>query len=94
MVEEFGEENASEVVLVGEFGEEGGGGATAGELGVYGVGEVKYEGQGVDDHEDPLAHLGPPGEPFLGVDGEKHEDDPQRVGVEDGRGVEAEASDE
>ena len=91
VVGEFGEEDAAEVAFVAELGEEGGGGAATGELGIDGVDEVEAEAEGVHHYEDPAAHGVPPGA-LLEVQGEEHEDYPEAVGVEDGRGVEAEAA--
>ena len=88
MAGELGEHDAAQVVLVAKFGEERGRGATAAILRVDGVREVHRNSQSVDCHIDPLAHRLPPG-PLFEVERQQHEHNPERVGVEDGRRVEA-----
>lgn len=91
MVYEFGEEDTAEVAFIGELGEESGGGATAGKLGIDGVDEVDREAERVDDDKNPFAHLVPPGT-LLEMEGKEHEDNPEAVSVEDCRGVESQAA--
>ena len=55
MVENFGEEDSTEIAFVGEFAEESGRGATSSETRIDGVGEVQEDGEGVDGDIDVFA---------------------------------------
>ena len=91
MSQGLGEEDAAEVLLVGELGEHGGRGAPHGEAEVAGIDEVDDETQTVDDDEYPAAEL-LVGGAFLRVPGQEHQHDIRDVGEEDGGGVEDEAA--
>ena len=54
MAQHLDEEDVAEVTLVGEFREEGPGGAAACVAGIDGVDEVDAQHKGVDDNEEPL----------------------------------------
>ena len=54
VVQQFGEEDATEVVLVAELAEDAGGGATQGVREVGRVAEVDDQRQSVHDNEQPL----------------------------------------
>ena len=93
VIEDGGEEDASEVVLIIKFAENAGRRASHRERVIDRVGQVDGKGQPVDHHEDPALHLVPQAR-FLQPQGEEHQHEPQGVDVEDDRGVKKEAASE
>ena len=91
VAEQFGQEDAAQVALVAELAEDTRRGAPqrVGEVGR--VAQVDEQCQRVDHHKHPLAQA-VVGWCLLQVEGEEHQHDVERVGIDDGRRVEHQSS--
>ena len=90
-MEGFREEYTTQVALILEFAEHGGGGASQGIGEVGGIAEIDHQRQTVDNNEDPTAELMPDSR-FLPMQGQQHQHDIGDVGDEDGCRVEHQSS--
>ena len=77
--------------FVGKLAEDGARGATAGVLEIYRIHQVHCQGNAVNHHKRPFAHL-VVGAALLEVQRQQHHDDVEGAGVHDCRRVEGQSA--